>query len=363
MSYFDQAKNTYFADQGFSRNFVSSPMDADILAVAALYGLSTTTRTGDTTYGFHSNAARDTFDATQGGGPFSYTIFDSGGTDTLDYSGYAAAQLINLNWETFSNVGGLVGNVSIARGTVIENAIGGIGNDTLIGNAADNILDGRAGNDTLQGGAGNDRLIGRSGADTMSGGAGNDVYYADNPGDGVIENAGEGTDTVAATVSFTLPGNVERLVLQGSADVDGTGNSLNNIITGNSGDNLLDGGAGSDTLVGGAGIDTLAGGVGHDRFVFNSTGDTAVGASDSITDFATGDRIDLRPIDANMLMPGDQAFIFVGTSAFQNAAGELRYEQISGATYVEGDTNGDGLADFMIKLDGSHNLTGADFLV
>jgi len=362
MSYFDQAANTYFANQGFSKNFVSSPMDADILAVAALYGLSTTTRTGDTTYGFHSNAGRDTFDATQAGGPFSYTIFDSGGTDTLDYSGYSANQLIDLNWETFSNVGGKVGNVSIARGTVIENAIGGSGSDTLIGNAADNVLDGRDGDDNLQGGAGNDRLIGRSGADTMSGGTGNDVYYVDNPGDAVIENSGEGTDTVASTISYRLGANVDKLVLQGSADINGSGNSLNNGIAGNSGNNSLEGGAGNDSLTGGAGADTLTGGAGRDTFVFKTISDSPVGASDTITDFATGDRIDLRAIDANSLLAGDQAFAFIGANLFHNVAGELRYEQISGSTYIEGDISGDGVADFMIKVDGLHAFAGTDFL-
>ena len=85
-----------------------------------------------------------------------YTIIDNGGIDTLDYSGFASNQHIDLNPETFSDVGDSIGNVSIARGTVIENAIGGSGNDTLIGNAANNVLTGNGGDDTIDGGGGND---------------------------------------------------------------------------------------------------------------------------------------------------------------------------------------------------------------
>ena len=154
MSYFDERQNTYFANQGFSRDFAVTPMEADIVAMQTLYGLSTTTRTGDTTYGFDSNA----------GGVYNasvypnvaLTIFDSGGNDTLDYSASSATQLINLNPETFSNVNGNVGNLSIGRGVVIENATGGSGSDTIIGNSADNVLKGGLGSDTLTGGAGSD---------------------------------------------------------------------------------------------------------------------------------------------------------------------------------------------------------------
>ena len=156
MSYFDPQENTYFAGQGFTVEAIVTPMVADIVAMATLYGLSTTTRAGDTTYGFNSTAGRSIYDANQFPN-VAYTIFDSGGIDTLDYSGFTGAQLINLNPETFGNFGnGNVGNLVIARGVIIENAIGGSGNDTLIGNAADNILTGGAGTNRLTGGAGND---------------------------------------------------------------------------------------------------------------------------------------------------------------------------------------------------------------
>ncbi len=129
MSYFDQNDNAYFHNQGFTRQFVLTPMVADIVAMQQMYGLSTTTRAGNTTYGFNSNAGSSIYNAANMGA-LAYTVFDSAGIDTLDYSGFTSDQLINLNPETFSNVGTGIGNVSIARGTVIENAIGGSGNDT-----------------------------------------------------------------------------------------------------------------------------------------------------------------------------------------------------------------------------------------
>ena len=119
------------------------------------------TRSGNTTYGFNSNAGT-IYNAQQN--PLSlvaYTIFDTGGTDTLDYSGYSVAQRIDLNAEQFSNVGGQVGNVTIARGTIIENAIGGSGADVIIGNSVANVLTGRAGVDRLTGGSGHDGEFGR----------------------------------------------------------------------------------------------------------------------------------------------------------------------------------------------------------
>ena len=158
MSYFDQVDNDYFAAQAFTFAWTVTPMVGDILAVEMLYGLATDTRTGDTVYGNNSTADNPVYDADTYTN-VAVTIFDNGGNDTIDYSGFSAQQLINLNAETFSNVAGEVGNLSIARGTVIENAIGGSGNDTLIGNGIANRLEGGAGADTLTGGAGLDTFV------------------------------------------------------------------------------------------------------------------------------------------------------------------------------------------------------------
>jgi len=150
MSYFDNGENGYYAGMGFSNVAIKTPQVADIIAMGNLYGLSTTTRLGDTTYGFNNNSGRTAFDAVLNPN-VAYTIFDSGGIDTLDYSGFSQNQLINLNAENFSNVGESRGNVNIARGVVIENAIGGSGNDILVGNGASNRLTGGNGSDTFQG--------------------------------------------------------------------------------------------------------------------------------------------------------------------------------------------------------------------
>src|SRR5262245_13685068 len=107
----------------------------------------------------------------------------------------------------------------------------------------------------IQGNAGNNLLDGDAGVDAMFGGAGDDVYFVDNGGDGVIENPNEGNDTVFSTAHLRLSANVENLVLQGTADLQGYSNSLNNVIRGNSGNNLLDGDAGVDVMLGGAGND------------------------------------------------------------------------------------------------------------
>ena len=330
MSYFDQQQNTYFGSQGFTVNFIVTPMLADVVAMSMMYGTSTTTRTGDTTYGFNSNADRAIYNASNFP-DVAYAIFDSDGTDTLDYSGFSAAQRINLNAETFSNVGGNVGNVSIGRGVVIENAIGGSGNDTLIGNSAANILTGGAGNDTIQGGSGpdtanyrsaasgvtvslalagaqntggagtdtlssienltgsnfNDTLTGNSSANVLEGGLGNDLL-----------NGGSGTDTASyasatsyVVVNLALTGaqntrgagtdtlaSIERLI--GSAFNDQlTGGSAAETIYGRTGNDVIKGGAGNDIFYGDDGDDRLEGGAGNDTLNGNTGKDTAIYSS------------------------------------------------------------------------------------
>lgn len=349
MSYFDQAENTYFAGLGFNRVYAQTPMMADIVAMQNLYaGGSTTTRTGDTTYGFNNNSGRDVFTAAVGQASIAVTIVDNGGTDTLDYSGFSSNQLINLTQESFSNIGGSQGNLSIARGTVIENSRGGSGADFMIGNSIGNRIDGGdgadrifgldgddqlfgdggddyvvagLGNDTLTGGIGIDELYGEIGNDTFWGGTGadmlvggdgddilhgedgsgeadrlygnlgNDTFYVDNRLDLVFEQSGEGTETVFANIAgdgYYLYGNIENLTLQGSTPF-GVGNELGNILTGSASANWLLGGLGNDQLNGMQGNDVLFGEGGNDTFVFQlGTG------IDTIGDFTRGqDKIDL----------------------------------------------------------------------
>jgi Ca2+-binding RTX toxin-like protein len=124
------------------------------------------------------------------------------------------------------------------------------------GNAADNVLTGNAAANTLTGNAGDDQLNGGAGADTLRGGVGNDTYTVDNASDVVTELAGEGTDGVLASVTYTLAANVETLTLTGASAINATGNTLDNALTGNGAANVLTGGAGADTMSGGAGNDT-----------------------------------------------------------------------------------------------------------
>jgi Ca2+-binding RTX toxin-like protein len=172
------------------------------------------------------------------------------------------------------------------------------------------------------------------------------------------------------------------MYLTGTGAIDGVGNAVANLLVGNGSANLLagldgndrlygglgadrlDGGIGNDYLEGGGGQDQLTGGSGSDYFVFRAGDSGADAASaDRILDWNTGDRIAVRANDANSALSGDQAFTYLGNGAFTGVAGQLRYEQVGGNTFISGDTNGDGVADFMIRVDGLHSLTSDDFIL
>jgi Ca2+-binding RTX toxin-like protein len=150
--------------------------------------------------------------------------------------------------------------------------------ETIMGSELSDFIYGRGGNDFLYGNGGDDRLDGGSGADQLFGGVGNDIYYVDNVGDAVIENAGEGRDLVVSSISWTLGANVENLTLTGTA-ANGTGNSLNNVIRGDSSANILSGGDGNDDLAGRGGNDSLLGGAGNDRLYSGSGNDLLDGGA------------------------------------------------------------------------------------
>jgi len=188
----------------------------------------------------------------------------------------------------------------------IQNVSGSVLGDSVSGSEVANLLNGLAGNDVLVGRAGNDTLIGGAGSDTLIGGEGDDIYV-DPANDVVFERANEGYDTVKSSAGYVLNDNVERLVLMGSGDVDGTGNALDNRIDGNAGNNrvrgldgndVLRGGAGNDTLEGGHGQDTLFGGEGAD--VFSCWPDHS---DDRIADFDISvDRFDLHGAQFSALL-------------------------------------------------------------
>ncbi|MET1111167.1 MAG: M10 family metallopeptidase C-terminal domain-containing protein [Allosphingosinicella sp.] len=401
-----------------------TPLLHDIATIQAMYGADPTTRVTDTVYGFNSTAGKEVFDFSTNTMPV-ISIYDAGGIDTLDFSGWNSNSKIDLNPGAFSDGGGsglipldvmkargllpasytedqytalrarynaldgmLHQNISIAYGTIIENATGGGGADIIIGNGVDNILLGNAGNDNIEGRLGNDTINGGLGADSMAGNAGNDTFFVDNAGDLVIELAGEGTDLVLSSISYTLTDNVDNLTLTDSA-ANGTGNGLDNVITGNSVANTLSGGAGNDRLIGGDGVDSLIGGAGNDIFVaeINATkvaSKNGMISLDRILDFAAGDVIDLSGIDANTGLAGDQAFTFVG-HANPNGAGEvgirtfgnmnaaenalgMDLDGIAGpstfsgpVTVVFGNVDG-GQPDFAMVLMNNPTLTSGDFI-
>jgi Ca2+-binding RTX toxin-like protein len=216
----------------------------------------------------------------------------------------------------------------------------------------------------------------------MAGGAGSDNYVANNTGDVVIEKPAEGTDTVKSSISYTLPDNVENLVATGSAKTTLTGNALANSLTANGAGNVLRGMDGADVLVGGAGADTLEGGAGKENLIGGAGADRLVGGSNqdnfvfkSLSDFSSGrdvivdlrpadyDRIDLRALDASNQTSGDQAFRFIGSAAFSRSEAELRFEISGSDIVVSGDINGDGVADFSVRVLNLSSISSNCFLL
>jgi serralysin len=269
MSYFSEPNYS-----GSSYRYVVTPQMADIYAVDSIYGAAST-RTGDTVYGFNSNAGAVFNFANYTSAP-ALTIYDSGGNDTLDCSGYSSAQTIDLHPGAFSSVGNLVNNIGIALNATIEKAIGGSGNDRLIASDTSCTLSGGGGNDTLIGGAGNDKLIGGSGVDNLTGGGSGDTFV---------------------------------FLLGDSSATSGQ----------------------------------------HDR----------------ITDFLSGtDHIDFSGYDAISSTGSYDQFKFIATAAFDGAAGELNYfyNSATGVTTLQGDTNGDGVADLAIDLTGNISISLTDLV-
>jgi Ca2+-binding RTX toxin-like protein len=188
-----------------------------------------------------------------------------------------------------NGTGNTLANI-IAGNTGNNTLDGGDGNDTVDGGSGTDSLSGGNNNDSLAGGAGADSLNGGAGNDTMAGGADNDTYVVDSASDVVSENAGEGTDSVQSSVTYTLSNDVENLTLTGSGAINGTGNSLANVITGNSGANIIGGGDGNDTIDGAGGNDTITGGAGSDTISVSSGNDRVLYTSildvgDVVTNF------------------------------------------------------------------------------
>jgi Ca2+-binding RTX toxin-like protein len=181
------------------------------------------------------------------------TMTGGAGNDTYVVNSTLDVVTENLN----EGIDLVMSGVSYTLGANLENlTLTGAAAINGIGNGLDNVILGNSGNNILAGGAGNDLLDGGIGADNMAGGTGDDDYVVDNALDVVTELVGGGIDRVSSSVSRTLGANQENLTLIGLANINGTGNALNNVMVGNSGNNVLNGSAGNDTMSGGAGNDT-----------------------------------------------------------------------------------------------------------
>lgn len=314
MSYFDAsytgADHTFFDGVSDITYYAATPLLHDIAAIQARYGANWSTRTGDTFYG-----SDGVFD-----GAKVFAIWDAGGIDTLDVSGSGNAR-VDLHMETFSDAFGLMKNIAIARGVVIENAIGGSGADSITGNEVDNELMGSAGSDTIFGLGGNDRLDGGSeddtlyggfGEDTLSGGSQKDILYGEDGndvldggvdadklfggnGDDILKGSfgadaldgGAGFDIVDYSALAYGPLSIDLSTnrtkgngsLQVLAGIEGVvGSPCDDTLRGNASEfNWLHGEAGNDLMYGGTGYDLMEGGAGNDTMFGQADGDVLDG--------------------------------------------------------------------------------------
>ena len=377
MSYFAQYENPYI---NASYAYLLTPMAFDIAAMRALYGAPATMHGGDTTYGVGSTAgdALDYLGTANHRAYVAFTLMDTDGTDTLDFSARSEAARVDLTPGAISDLFGQRGNMVIYTNTVIENIRTGAGADRLTGNAAANRISGGDGADTLAGGEGNDTLAGERGNDQLSGNAGADVF---------IFASGFGTDTVsdfAATIDYvdlsaqsainswaallalmsetasgvliaTAEGSIllsgqslasldaSHFLLVGGPGVD----SGPGVETGRA----LQGGSGRDTLIGGAGADTIDGSDGHDVL---QGGD----GNDRVTGGAGNDRITLGA--------GDDAFLDgadAGSDQVWGGLGNDSLTSLGGADRLFGEEGNDllvagGLACTLSGGAGDDTITG-----
>ncbi|PRY23011.1 serralysin [Aliiruegeria haliotis] len=351
MSYFSQTENTAISA---TKAYNFTPMVADILGVWSLYGKPDDLRKGDSTYGVNTNL-RDYYGNLEDvWANMAYTIVDSGGIDTLNFSKTSQNQRIDLRPGKVSDVGYKDGNMVIMPGTVIESAISGSGNDTLTGNSASNRLEGRAGRDVLEGLAGNDRLLGGDGADELIGGDGRDTVLGGAGNDHL--DGGKGQDTLSGGGgNDTLMGRDGNDTLKGEDGRDTLlGGAGGDTLRGNALADELLGGGGYDTLLGGAGNDTLKGEQGNDTLLGGDGADTLIGGDgrDSL-DGGDGNDTLIGGKQADILLAGD------GTDRLHGGPGNDSLTGGRGTDIFEFTRNGgrDRITDWQDGLD-QLDLTG-----
>jgi Ca2+-binding RTX toxin-like protein len=302
----------------------------------------------NTLWGMDGN---DTLDGGSGndtliGGAGADSLTGGIGADMASYAGSDTAVTVSLASGTGS--GGHAAGDTLSG---IECLQGSEFNDTLTGSSLANTLDGGNGNDVLAGG---------NGGDNLNGGIGNDTASFSGSGSAVTVDLGAGTASGGHATGDSFS-SIESL----------TGSIYADSLTGSAGANTISGGNGDDTITGGIGTDVMTGGGGADDFRFVAIADSGTTGTtrDRITGFVAGsDDIDLSVIDA-VAGGGDDAFAFLGTGAFTNTAGQVRFQQFDNAgtandvTIVYLDQTGDGVADSEISLTGLINLTSNDFVL
>jgi Ca2+-binding RTX toxin-like protein len=322
--------------------------------------------------------------------PGNDTRFGDPGTNLYDYAittadeTVAAGMVLTVDGSrlragedlTFNGAAETDGTFLVYGGRGIDTLTGGAGNDGFL------FGDGKFGaGDTVNGGAGNDQvgfrghydganaiLLGLAGQPVLNGIegivliSGHDLRFGPDAGDfDYFVRPFNGAFSAGQVITIdggTLREN-EKLTFDGQFETHALFQ-----VYGGRGDDALTGGPGNDMLNGGRGVDTMRGEAGSDIFRFEDVLDSPLASPDKIADLDGQDKIDLSLIDANSLVAGDQAFSFIGTAAFSGTPGELRVIHPT-AWFVQGDIDGDGLADFSIQvlLDGPSSITGTDFVL
>lgn len=355
--------DTYVIDQSGDRIVESSGGGFDTVRSAVSYVLGSEFEhlvlTGSAATRGTGNAAANRLSGNVGGnaldgGSGADTLDGAGGADSLN-GGSGADSLLGgdgndqlLGGTDNDTLAGGVGNDTLDGGTGSDRLYGGVGDDLYRVDGLDSIVVDESGYDTVTtlssfslgsvdieklvlggssaingtgsaianliiGNAANNLIDGQSGSDTMQGGAGNDTYVVGSSGDLIVELAGQGDDLVRSSVSEILAANVENLVLTGSANIYGTGNALDNVITGNAGANHLDGSTGADTMTGGAGDDT---------YVVEHAGDVLV-------EVEGGGRDTVRSTLNWTLASPFENLVLIGTAAI-NGTGNTRSNLLTG---------------------------------
>ena len=348
---------------------VITPMALDVYALQSIYGINTTFNSNDNIYSLpQTNTVNTGWSC----------LWDTGGVDTISAGATKKSCSIDLREAPIttgqlddelsivfgenaggyvSSLSGILGGYTIAKGAIIENAIGGSGSDMLIGNAADNVLDGKAGRDF------------------MFGGIGNDTFIVDNINDEVWEYDELGIDSVKSSVSISsasadaakaalLSDYVENIELTGTGKINATGNDLDNTIIGNSSNNLIVGGEGSDVLNGGAGNDSLMGGSGNDSFYF-STKLNAKTNLDAVLDFnVVDDTLVLAKVIFSKLTVGLLSTVnFIAGDTAADSNDYIIFNALNGRLSYDSDGNGSNVAIQFATISVSGSLVSNDFLV